>query len=139
MKERNGQFSIVSPNEQVTDVLKTAGLWKLWSVVEDREEAVYELGVSRAAIVEKRERRFLVFVAVPCSVIVGTGIDPDAFETDGCDGCQCPIGGTAVRLGRYCHRADIDRERFRKATHSFVLCRGSGGCLCCHLCSSKAT
>lgn len=69
MKERNGQFSIVSPNDQVTDVLKTAGLWKLWSVVEDREEAVYELGVSRAAIVEKRERRFLVFVAVPCSVI----------------------------------------------------------------------
>jgi len=46
MKERNGQFSIVSPNDQVTDVLKTAGLWKLWSVVEDREEAVYELGVS---------------------------------------------------------------------------------------------
>jgi anti-anti-sigma factor len=69
MKERNGQFSIVSPNDQVTDVLKTAGLWKLWSVVEDREEAVYELGVSRAAVVEKRERRFLVFVAVPCSVI----------------------------------------------------------------------
>ncbi len=69
MKERNGHFSIVSPNEQVTDVLKTAGLWKLWSVVEDREEAVYELGVSRAAIVEKRERRFLVFVAVPCAVM----------------------------------------------------------------------
>jgi len=69
MKEQNGQFSIVSPNEQVTDVLKTAGLWKLWSVVEDREEAVYELGVSRAAIVEKRERRFLVFVAVPCAVM----------------------------------------------------------------------
>jgi anti-anti-sigma factor len=69
MKERNGNFSIVSPNEQVTDVLKTAGLWKLWSVVEDREEAVYGLGVSRAAIVENRERRFLVFVAVPCAVI----------------------------------------------------------------------
>ncbi len=74
MKERNGQFSIVSPNEQVTDVLKTAGLWKLWSVVEDREEAVYELGVSRAAITENRERRFLVFVAVPCSIIAALAL-----------------------------------------------------------------
>jgi anti-anti-sigma factor len=74
MKERKGQFSIVSPNEQVTDVLKTAGLWKLWSVVDDREEAVYELGVSRAAITENRERRFLVFVAVPCSIIAALAL-----------------------------------------------------------------
>ena len=68
-KERNGQFSLVSPNQSVTDVLKTAGLWKLWSVVNDREEAVYELGVSKAAIVERRERRFLMLVAAPCAVI----------------------------------------------------------------------
>lgn len=76
MKERNGQFSLVSPNENVTEVLKTAGLWKLWSVVENREEAVYELGVSKAAIVEKRERRFLTLVAVPCSVIAALALIP---------------------------------------------------------------
>ena len=76
MKERNGQFSIVCPNERVTEILKTAGLWKLWSVVEDREEAVYELGVSKAAIVEKRERRFLMLVAVPCSVIAALALIP---------------------------------------------------------------
>ena len=69
MKERNGQFSLVCPNQDVTTILKTAGLWKLWSVVNDREEAVYELGVSKAAISEKRERRFLVLVAAPCAVI----------------------------------------------------------------------
>ncbi|MBC7965934.1 MAG: STAS domain-containing protein [Fuerstia sp.] len=76
MKERNGQFSLVSPNENVTEVLKTAGLWKLWSVVENREEAVYELGVSKAAIVEKRERRFLMLVAAPCSVIAALALIP---------------------------------------------------------------
>ena len=69
MKARNGQFSLVSPNQNVTEVLKTAGLWKLWSVVDHREEAVYELGVSKAAIVEKRERRFLMLVAAPCAII----------------------------------------------------------------------
>lgn len=74
MKERNGQFSLVSPNQNVTDVLKTAGLWKLWSVVSDREEAVYELGVSKAAIVEKRERKFLMFVAIPCIVLAALAI-----------------------------------------------------------------
>lgn len=74
MKERNGQFSLVSPNQNVTEVLKTAGLWKLWSVVNDREEAVYELGVSKAAIVEKRERRFLMLVAAPCAIIAGLAL-----------------------------------------------------------------
>ncbi len=76
MKERHGQFSLVSPNENVTEVLKTSGLWKLWSVVENREEAVYELGVSKAAIVERRERRFLILVAVPCSVIAVLAMIP---------------------------------------------------------------
>ncbi len=76
MKERNGQFSIVCPNDRVTEILKTAGLWKLWSVVDDREEAVYELGVSRAAIDEKRERRFLMLVAAPCSVIAALALIP---------------------------------------------------------------
>lgn len=75
-KERKGHFSLVSPNENVTEVLKTAGLWKLWSVVENREEAVYELGVSKVAIVERRERRFLILVAVPCSVIAALALIP---------------------------------------------------------------
>ena len=73
-KERNGQFSLVCPNQSVTDVLKSSGLLKLWSVVEDREEAVYELGVSKAAIVEKRERRFLMLVAAPCAIIAALAL-----------------------------------------------------------------
>lgn len=69
MQERKGQFSLASPNEMVTDVLKAAGLWKLWTVVEDREEAVYELGAGEVAEVEKRERRLLMVTAVPCAII----------------------------------------------------------------------
>ena len=80
MKERDGQFSLVSPNENVTDVLKTAGLWKLWSVVENREEAVYELGVSKAAIVERHERRFLLLVAVLCAVIAALALIPTYLQ-----------------------------------------------------------
>ena len=64
MQEKKGQFSLVSPNETITDVLKSAGLWKLWSVVDDREEAAYDLGVSRGAQSEQRERRILLMVAV---------------------------------------------------------------------------
>lgn len=69
MQEKKGQFSLVSPNEIVTDVLKSAGLWKLWSVVEDREEAAYNLGVSRGAQTEQRERRILLMVTVSFAVM----------------------------------------------------------------------
>lgn len=69
LKEQNGQFSLVSPDDDVTDVLKTAGLCKLWSVVTNREEAVYNLGASREAVAEVRERRLLTLVSVPCAAI----------------------------------------------------------------------
>ena len=74
MKENSGQFSLVSPNDSVTDVLKTAGLWKLWTVVDDREEAVYELGAGEVATVEKRERRLLALVSVPCAVLAAIAL-----------------------------------------------------------------
>lgn len=76
MVARKGQFSLVSPNEMVTDVLKTAGLWKLWSVVDEREEAVYELGVSKVAQVEQRERRLLMYVALPCALLAAMALVP---------------------------------------------------------------
>ena len=69
MQAKKGQFSLVSPNEIVTDVLKSAGLWKLWSVVDDREEAAYDLGVSRGAQSEQRERRILLMVTVSFAVM----------------------------------------------------------------------
>ena len=69
MQEQKGQFSLASPNDMVTDVLKSAGLWKLWTVVDDREEAIYELGAGEVAEVENRERRILAYVAVPFAVM----------------------------------------------------------------------
>ena len=75
-QESHGQFSLVSPNEMVTGVLKSAGLWKLWSVVDDRDEGVYDLGVSKGAQVEQRERRILVMVAVPCAIMAVMALIP---------------------------------------------------------------
>ena len=76
MQERKWQFSVVSPNEVVSDVLKVAGLLKVWSVVDDREEAIYDLGASKVALVENRERRLLMLVAVLCAVFAGLALIP---------------------------------------------------------------
>ncbi len=75
-RERHGQFSLVSPNDMVTEALKVAGLWKLWSVVDEREDAVYDLGVSHQAVVEKRERSLLVTLALGCSVVSALALIP---------------------------------------------------------------
>ncbi len=83
MEEKNGQFSLVSPNEVVTDVLKSAGLWKLWSVVDDREEAAYDLGVSRGAQSEQRERRILVMVAVSFATMAAFSMIPMFMKREG--------------------------------------------------------
>lgn len=45
-KELKGDFTLVSPNEMVSGVLKSAGLWKMWNVVTDRDEAVFGIGAS---------------------------------------------------------------------------------------------
>lgn len=68
-QQKKGQFSLVSPNEFVTEVLQSSGLWNLWTVVDSREEAVYELGASTAAKTEMRERRVLVMVSLPCAIL----------------------------------------------------------------------
>ncbi|MCP4786942.1 MAG: STAS domain-containing protein [Fuerstiella sp.] len=83
MQEKKGQFSLVSPNEVVTDVLKSAGLWKLWSVVDDREEAAYDLGVSRGAQSEQRERRILVMVAVSFATMAAFSMIPMFMKREG--------------------------------------------------------
>ena len=68
-RAKNGQFSVVSPNSMVVDVLKSAGIWKMWRVVASAEDAVHELGVSTAAQIEQRERRVLTSVAVPRAAV----------------------------------------------------------------------
>ena len=75
-QKREGQFSVVSPNEDVTSVLRTSGLARVWTITDTREEAAYALGVSQSAIVEKRERTLLVAVSVPFSIIAGLALIP---------------------------------------------------------------
>ena len=103
-QESKGQFSLVSPNEMVTGVLKSAGLWKLWSVVDDRDEGVYDLGVSKGAQVEERERRILVTVAVPCAILAVLALIPMFFERAsalGVNAQQAPVlfAAAAVATG----------------------------------------
>lgn len=64
-------FAVVSPNEQVTQVLKAAGLLKLWNVVDSSEDAVYELGASVAAQVERGALQIQTLVALPCAILAG--------------------------------------------------------------------
>ena len=75
-QKRQGQFSVVSPHEEVTSVLKTSGLARVWTITDTREEAAYALGVSESALVEKRERTLLVSVSVPFSIVAALALIP---------------------------------------------------------------
>lgn len=75
-QKRQGQFSVVSPHEDVTSVLKTSGLARVWTITDTREEAAYALGVSESALVEKRERTLLVSVSVPFSIAAALALIP---------------------------------------------------------------
>ena len=75
-QKKQGQFSVVSPNELVTTVLKTSGLGKVWSITREREESAYVLGVSQSALEEHRESTLLAFVALPCALLAGMALIP---------------------------------------------------------------
>lgn len=96
-QQKRGQFSLVSPNRFVTDVLKSSGLWNLWTVVDSREEAVYELGVSTAAKMETRERRVLVLVSLPCALLAVCATVLMLFKRNDIMGVNAQL--TALLLG----------------------------------------
>jgi anti-anti-sigma factor len=50
---RNGQMVVVNQHELVFEVLKLAGLTKLWTIVNNRDEAYASLGVRRRAAAVK--------------------------------------------------------------------------------------
>lgn len=69
LHKKSRRFVVVSPQERVRKELESAGLQKLWTIVANREEAAYELGVSRRAELEDRELRILALAAFPCSLL----------------------------------------------------------------------
>lgn len=75
-QKRNGQFSVVSPKDDVTSVLRTSGLARDWTITDTREEAAYALGVCQSELVEKRERTLLVAVSVPFSIVAALALIP---------------------------------------------------------------
>lgn len=75
-EKKGGQFSVVSPNDEVTLILNTSGLSKVWSITDDREEAAYALGVSTTAIVERRESNLLSAVSVPGCIVAALALIP---------------------------------------------------------------
>ncbi len=48
IKEHDGRMVIVNRHQLVFEVLKLAGLHKLWSIVETREEGIEELGLTKS-------------------------------------------------------------------------------------------
>ena len=130
-QQKKGQFSLVSPNEFVTEVLQSSGLWNLWTVVDSREEAVYELGASTAAKTEMRERRVLVMVSLPCGHSGFAGHITDAVQPRRDHGRQRSIDVSAAggsRTGDGCH---LDAERHG---HTAAAVRGFRPCWRCSYC-----
>jgi anti-anti-sigma factor len=105
-QKRQGQFSVVSPHEDVTSVLKTSGLSRVWTITDTREEAAYALGVSESAIVEKRERTLLVSVSVPFAIVAAVASDSNVPEEGNSSRSQLTVGRTAVRISRVDDRTD---------------------------------
>ena len=69
LHKKSRRFVVVCPHDRVRQELESAGLHKLWTIVATREEAAYELGVSRRAELEERELRILALGAFPCSLL----------------------------------------------------------------------
>jgi anti-anti-sigma factor len=76
VQKRQGHYSVVCPNDDVMNVLRASGLTKVWSITDEREESAYDLGVSQAALSEKRERTLLVAVSLPCCLIAAAALIP---------------------------------------------------------------
>ncbi len=81
VKAQGGRVVVVAPGANIRDVLKIAGLTKVWTIVDTFEAAVHSLGCSIEAKVEKRERRLLTFVGpialIGASVAIAAVVAPD--------------------------------------------------------------
>ncbi len=81
VKAQGGRVVVVAPRPNIRDVLRIAGLTKVWTITDTFEAAVHSLGCSTEAKVEKRERRLLTFVGplalIGAAVCVAGVVAPD--------------------------------------------------------------
>lgn len=95
---------VVTPSELVAGVLKSAGLVKLFTIVDTREEAAYELGVSEGAQLEQRERRLVAWAGMPVALTAAAGLLPLFMHSDASVRANSELGagllaGVAVICG----------------------------------------
>ncbi len=68
VKEQDGRMVVVASNEQTVEVLKAAGLGKVWTIVGTTDEGMRNLGVSAASSVSSGEFQPLTYVGPPAVV-----------------------------------------------------------------------
>lgn len=74
VRDRGGQTVIVTSEENIREVIELAGLSSVWTLVDSRDEALHELGLSPEAVVKKRETRMLEFVGPLALLLAGGGL-----------------------------------------------------------------
>lgn len=68
VKGKKAQMVVVNRNPMVLEVFKISRLDDVWTIVEYREDAMFELGVSEEAKTQKRESKFVTVIAVATAI-----------------------------------------------------------------------
>lgn len=73
---------IETANEIVRDVLRTAGLFKVFMVVNTREDAAREIGGSKRTTTEQRDQFVIAWVALPAAFLAVVTLFPVFYMKD---------------------------------------------------------
>lgn len=74
VKGKKAQMVVVNRNPMVLEVFKISKLDNVWTIVEYREDAMFELGVSDEAKTQKRESKFAAIVAIVTAIGGGVAL-----------------------------------------------------------------
>jgi len=80
--KKNRKVVVTTSNEVVQDVLRSAGLFKVFTVVNTREEAAYEVGAAKGIHVEQGEKHFIAWVALCVAILAVAALYPIFFMND---------------------------------------------------------
>ena len=72
VKERDGRMVVVNRDDNVFEVLRLAGLVKVWTIVRTRDEGLAELGYGAGS--SSARRLSLLLIAVAVAALVGAGL-----------------------------------------------------------------
>lgn len=92
----NRKTVVATPNEVVREVIRSAGLFKVFTVVNTREEGAYEIGVSKGAQLEQREKRVVAWVALPAAILAVVVLYPVFTSEDASVRDHAELGGVLL-------------------------------------------